>query len=729
MVKSDIQLYRFGEFQLDTVKRVLLHDNSPVQLPSRAFDVLLALVEHNQCVIDKDELMQLVWGDRVVEENNLTRHISTLRKALEESPNDHRYIVTLPGRGYSFVAPVEEIIYRNAEPLPAEQDVHSKSPRVAYEEESRRDNIDQLRQVDSSGDQKSVNTRVRISRPIWIASLIAILILASLASYKLIKPRRSTDGINTYRDWDIVRLTRDGGSSRPDISRDGKYVAYVNSDSGRQSIWIHQLGTSVSQQVVPPQKYLYFELLFNQDASELYFTRREGSKPQRALYRVSMLGGVARKLRDDIDSAIVLSPDGKIGFVRNTVEDKSEFIITNSDGVEERVLVDKRMDAAAWSPDGRVIVYSVGSAASGGDNMSVHEIHLDDGSQRELSSRKWTHVGRKKWLPDGSGIVVVAREQRLNVDRLWLVNYPSGETRPLSNDLESFNDVSLAGAGNAMVAEQILPVCDIWRGPLSDSADAKKVGVWGMSGLSLMPDGQILYSAKESAESNEIWMMHSDGKGRKRLTFDAGNDTCPLISPDARYIVWVSNRTGNFEIWRMNIDGGNLVQLTNSTGANMPGISPDGKWVTYLAPAEGKLYKVPLDGGEAIGLGIQAVGASAVSPDCNLIGYFFPGRDGWGIAVASFKDGSAIRKFDYDFSALNNRVLKWTPDGKALLYASSSDDVGDIWMCPLDGSPPRRVTQFKSDRIFHFDISSDGRGLICARGGWKHDIVLIKNLR
>jgi DNA-binding winged helix-turn-helix (wHTH) protein len=125
MVKPDIQLYKFGAFQLDTVKRVLLHDNSPVQLPSRAFDVLLALVEHNQCVIDKDELMRLVWGERVVEENNLTRHISTLRKALEESPNDHRYIVTLPGRGYSFVAPVEMMITRDAQTVPSKQNIES----------------------------------------------------------------------------------------------------------------------------------------------------------------------------------------------------------------------------------------------------------------------------------------------------------------------------------------------------------------------------------------------------------------------------------------------------------------------------------------------------------------------------------------------------------------------------------------------------------------------------
>jgi Tol biopolymer transport system component len=179
----------------------------------------------------------------------------------------------------------------------------------------------------------------------------------------------------------------------------------------------------------------------------------------------------------------------------------------------------------------------------------------------------------------------------------------------------------------------------------------------------------------------------------------------------------------------MNIDGSNPVQLTSSKGANMPSISPDGKWITYFSTGDGKLYKVPLEGGKPIGLELRAVGASAVSPDGQLIGYIFPGKKGWGLAVASFEDGSVVRQFDYTLMALNNRVLKWMPDGKALLYASSTDEVGDVWMQPLDGSPPRRVTDFKSDGIFHFDISRDGKDLLCARGGWKHDIVLIKNLR
>jgi Tol biopolymer transport system component len=77
---------------------------------------------------------------------------------------------------------------------------------------------------------------------------------------------------------------------------------------------------------------------------------------------------------------------------------------------------------------------------------------------------------------------------------------------------------------------------------------------------------------------------------------------------------------------------------------------------------------------------------------------------------------------------LNNRALKWTADGKALHYAAIRDGVGNIWMQSVDGSAPKQVTDFKADGIFHFDVSSDGKELVCARGSWKHDIVLIRNL-
>jgi DNA-binding winged helix-turn-helix (wHTH) protein/tetratricopeptide (TPR) repeat protein len=101
-------LYAFGSFRVDPVKRLLLRGAEPISLSPKDFDLLLALVQHHGEVLVKEELMEKVWPDTVVEEGNLNRHISTLRKTLGESPNEHEYIVTVPGRGYRFVSEVRE---------------------------------------------------------------------------------------------------------------------------------------------------------------------------------------------------------------------------------------------------------------------------------------------------------------------------------------------------------------------------------------------------------------------------------------------------------------------------------------------------------------------------------------------------------------------------------------------------------------------------------------------
>ena len=101
-------IYEFGPFRLDAQKRVLLRDREPVKLFPKEFDTLLALVERGGQVLDKDELMQRVWGETIVEESNLSSNISHLRKLLGESHTQHPYIVTIPGRGYRFVAGVKQ---------------------------------------------------------------------------------------------------------------------------------------------------------------------------------------------------------------------------------------------------------------------------------------------------------------------------------------------------------------------------------------------------------------------------------------------------------------------------------------------------------------------------------------------------------------------------------------------------------------------------------------------
>ncbi len=109
MKKSRRPAYVFGLFHLDPIKRILLKEGAPVPLPPRVFDTLLVLVENGGRVLDKDKLMDILWPDTVVEEGNLKVNISHLRKALGENANSHEYIVTIPGRGYRFVADVTEV--------------------------------------------------------------------------------------------------------------------------------------------------------------------------------------------------------------------------------------------------------------------------------------------------------------------------------------------------------------------------------------------------------------------------------------------------------------------------------------------------------------------------------------------------------------------------------------------------------------------------------------------
>lgn len=101
--------FEFDSFRLDAIKRLMWRDGTPAPLTPKAFDLLLALVQRHGAVVEKDELMRLLWPNLVVEENNLTVIISSLRKALGESKEEHKYIVTIPKRGYCFVAQVNEV--------------------------------------------------------------------------------------------------------------------------------------------------------------------------------------------------------------------------------------------------------------------------------------------------------------------------------------------------------------------------------------------------------------------------------------------------------------------------------------------------------------------------------------------------------------------------------------------------------------------------------------------
>jgi Tol biopolymer transport system component len=156
--------------------------------------------------------------------------------------------------------------------------------------------------------------------------------------------------------------------------------------------------------------------------------------------------------------------------------------------------------------------------------------------------------------------------------------------------------------------------------------------------------------------------------------------------------------------------------------------------VVYASLASGKnsIRKVPIEGGEEVLLqGTEVLPMPTVSPDGKLIVYVdrdegvdSPAR----ILVIPFDGGDSVKIFDLPPTCKND-VVRWTPDGRALTYVDTRDDVANIWSRPLKGGTPRQITDFKSDSIGMFDWSRDGKQLALWRGTQNQNVVLIRDFK
>ncbi len=163
----DTAIYEFGKFRLDPANHLLARrDGTPLPLTPRVFDTLLFLVQHSGAVLDKERLMEAVWPDSIVEENNLSQNISTLRRVLGETPGAHRYIDTVPGRGYRFVADVS---------TPADTVTSQEEPKVE-------DSVPAFSEVPAAAVDPVLSAASPSLRPIllWIVGALALGVAALL---------------------------------------------------------------------------------------------------------------------------------------------------------------------------------------------------------------------------------------------------------------------------------------------------------------------------------------------------------------------------------------------------------------------------------------------------------------------------------------------------------------------------------------------------------------------
>jgi Tol biopolymer transport system component len=358
---------------------------------------------------------------------------------------------------------------------------------------------------------------------------------------------------------------------------------------------------------------------------------------------------------------------------------------------------------------------------------------VTDGKEKQITSQRWANIVALSWLADGSGLIITAAEPELTyVRQIWYVSYPSGEPRKITNDANNYVGLSLTADSSAFVTVQTELVPNVWLAPNGDAARAKQITSSrgdGYAGVAFTPDGKIVYTS-DARGSKGVWIMNADGSGQKQLMTDAKANALPFVSSDGRYVVFSSARAGASNIWRIDIDGGNPKQLTRGTRDLSPSISPDGQSVFYTATESEKsrLRKVPIDGGESVQLTDYSASSPLVSPDGKQIacGYIDEVKKRWSIAIISVAGGPPIKTFE--ISPLQSR-FQWNSDGRALLYTLTRDGVSNIWSQPIDGDPPKPMTDFKSDQIFRFNWSSDGKQLVVSRGPISSDVVLITDLR
>jgi serine/threonine protein kinase/sugar lactone lactonase YvrE len=594
--------------------------------------------------------------------------------------------------------------------------------------------------------------RHKLGVTVALAVVAVIVVAGGFAIYRIL----SVESTQSFRAPKFTALTNGGRigdlavEGELSMSPDGRYIAYVAhkfiGGAQQSSVWVMQVATNTQAQLVAPSTADYRSTDFSQDNQFVYYVRREGRSAPLNLYRVPVIGGAPTKVLDDVTSPITFAPDGKrFAFVRDEQEkgEDTKLMVANTDGSGEPAVIAERKapeffgeNGPAWSPDGKIIACGAGSFTGDG-RRTVVGVLVQGGAETRLTPQTWATVARVLWLGDGSGLIMTAKaEQSDRGEQVWQLSYPDGVARRITNDLNSYGEESLGLAADSIATIQSRMDVQVWvAAPNADESRAQQItkSIFdGVTGLAWTPDGKIVY-VTATGDQIDVWRVNVDGSDKKQITSDAYVEEFPAVSPDGRYLVFTSNRNGR-KLWRTDLDGRNPKQLTDGNSYDFyPAFSPDSQWVFFSSNRAGSmnLWKVGINGGQPTRLSDMFAAFPNVSPDGKWIAcYHVDEENASQLIIFSVEGGQPTKTINLPSTlAPLNGHPSWSPDGKSILFVNRANNITNIWSQPIDGSPPKPITNFKSLWVYYYTPSPDGKQLALSRGDQYQDIVLIKDFR
>lgn len=735
--------YEFGDFRLDTRDQLLFKGGEEIHLTPKALDILLIMLKHHGHVVEKDDLLREVWADTIVEENNLTRTISALRKALDED-SDHCFIETIPKRGYRFTAGVLEI-----EELPDNATYHSQkitdSELNAGESEG---DPGPFLSHDKMADHNKEGTKHRVlPRLKTIKNLLILILAASLMVllYRNYWPGKQTINTDSFPRLSLDRLSAPESPIEAAISPDGKYIAYTSKDeSGLESLFLKHVDSEKILRLVAGGQFK--GLILSSD--RIYYTLR-GPDQNGTFYRMSTNGdeGPKKVLSPGLSSPASLSPDGlSAAFVRSDEKaGVSSLVIADINGGHEQIIFERRLpefislnSSPAWSLDGKSLACIIGTDHREYE-LKATIVDVATKANSAIYNLPWLSVRQVNWL-GRSGLIFLADVNAGGWhNQFWFMSTPDGKLTRITNDLADYSGLSLTADQDSLITVQSNNLSNIWVVPYLSNGLSRKITQYndsreGFHGIDWTPDGQIVFSSIDKGHEH-IWIMNSDGTQRTQLSNDAqaeSNHQFPRVSPDGRYLVYVSERFGKTRIWRMDIVGNHPRTLTEGPHDMDPQISFDGRWVIFSSLKSGnrKLWKVPITGGEASQVTDHPADAPVFSPTNSLIACAWLEselNDTHRLAVIDLEGAHAPKVLDIPFPT-HPPIVQWMPDGLSLTYNQIRNGISNIWRVSLTGGEPAQITDLSFENIAFFAWSRDGKRMAVVRAFEIKNLVTISGL-